>query len=228
MRRPILCAVALTAASLTAPAHAITAGQTDTFSSGVQGWTAGGGPFGSTPPVPPAVVATGGPAGAGDAFLQITSGGGDGPGSRLVAMNVFGQWSGNYTAAGVTAISMDLKNLGQTDLTVRLYFEDPIPNPPANEAVSDGFLLRAGADWTHAVFAVTPAALTVLQGSAGAVLGNTTVLRIFSNTAADFPPEQLAGVLGVDNIHAIPEPATALTLLAGLALLAGVRQRRRR
>ena len=149
-------------------------------------------------------------------------------------MNILGQWSGDYTAAGVSAISMDLKNLGPTDLTVRLYFEDPIPNPPANEAVTAGFLLPVGGDWTHATFSVTPEALTVLQGNAGAVLGNTTVLRVFSNAAADFPPEQVTGVLGVDNIRAapdiraVPEPATSATVLAGLALLAILTRRRQR
>jgi hypothetical protein len=74
----------------------------------------------------------------------------------------------------------------------------------------------------------------VLQGNAGAVLGNTTVLRVFSNAAADFPPEQVTGVLGVDNIRAapdiraVPEPATSATVLAGLALLAILTRRRQR
>lgn len=229
MKLQILCgAVALAAWTMSAPSHAITLGQIDNFSSGVQGWSAGGGPLGQFPPVPPTVVGTGGPGGAGDAFLVITSDGNAGAGGRLVAMNVLGQWSGDYTAAGVTGISMDLKNLGSTDLTVRLYFEDPIPDPPLNEAVSGGLLLPAGADWTHAVFPVSAAALTVLQGSADAVLGNTRVLRVFSNAAADFPPERLVGVLGVDNIQAVPEPSTSATLLGGLALLASMACRRRR
>jgi hypothetical protein len=102
-------AVTLAAATLAVPAHAVSVGQIDTFSSGVQGWSAGGGPLGQSPPVPPAVVGTGGPGGVGDAFLQITSDGNAGAGGRLVAMNILGQWSGNYTAAGVTGIAMKLK-----------------------------------------------------------------------------------------------------------------------
>lgn len=220
-------AAALTAALLAGPAQAVTLGQVDTFASGTtENWNAGGGPLGQVPPVPPSVVAAGGPAGSADSFLQIVSNGSQGPGGRLVAMNALAQWSGNYIAAGVTAISMDLKNLGNSDLSVRLYFEDPIPGPPTNEAVTSAAVLPAGSGWTHVSFAITPPALTVLQGDAATLLGNTTVLRIYSG-GADFPPERITGVLGVDNVRAVPEPASAALLLGGMAAVAGVAARRR-
>ena len=101
----------------------------DTFSASAEGWFAGGGPLGGIPAVPPAVQPGGGPGGAGDPFLRITATGASGPGSRLVAMNG-AQWSGDYLAAGVAALEMDLINIGASDLTVRLLFEDPSSGAP--------------------------------------------------------------------------------------------------
>ena len=125
-----------------------------------------------------------------------------------------------YLAAGIVAIAMDLRNLGTTDLTVRLYFEDPIPGPPLNEAVTTlGVLLPAGGAWTHALFPIAPDSLTVLQGNATTLLSNTTVLRIFAGAALDFPPAQMTGVLGVDNIQAVPEPETIALLAASFGSL---------
>ena len=53
-----------------AAAAPITLSQIDTLQDVTTGgWFAGGGPFGSVPPVPPHVVATGGPTGAKDASI---------------------------------------------------------------------------------------------------------------------------------------------------------------
>jgi hypothetical protein len=230
MRSKVLSTAIFCAALSALPAaHAVGPGEVDTFSSGIEGWFAGGGPSASVPPIPPTVVASGGPAGAGDSFLQLTANGSDGAGGRLVGMNA-AQWAGNYTAAGISAIAMDLRNLANTDLNIRLYFEDPIPGPPVNEAVTtQSVLLAAGGNWTHVVFPILASDLTVLQGSATTLLSNTTVLRIFSGVEADFPPARIAGALGVDNIQAIaavPEPTTLALFASGVGWLA-LRTRRR-
>lgn len=220
MRTLAVGAFAAALTSIAPAAGAVTIGQVDTFASGTtEGWFAGGGPFGATPPVPPTVIATGGPAGAGDAFLQLSASGSAGAGGRLVGMNA-SQWAGDYLAAGVTAISMDLRNLGATDLSMRLYFEDPIPGPPVNEAVTSFAAdLAAGGDWTRVLFPITAADLASLAGDVPTLLSATTILRLFHGSATDFPGEPIAGLLGVDNITAIGARDGALPLPGGLALM---------
>jgi hypothetical protein len=113
-----LVAIVTIAAALTwkcpAAAAAVIDGQVDTFQDAtLQSWQSG-----SSNPNPPANIATGGPAGANDHFLRLTSNGGS-AGGRLVAFNN-DQWTGNYLSAGVDAISMQVNNLGANDLTLRL------------------------------------------------------------------------------------------------------------
>jgi hypothetical protein len=228
MHRNLAAGILFLACTMSPTAHAVVLGQVDTFSGDLEGWFAGGGPGGAVPPVPPTVVPNGGPGGIGDPYLVVTALGGVSAGGRLVGMNA-GQWAGDYTAAGVTAVEMDLRNLGATDLEVRLYLEDPIPGPPQNEAVTNvSFLLPAGGGWTHVLFPLTTSDLATQNGDSATLLGNTTILRIFHGTASAFPGEPVAGMLGVDNIRAVPEPATIVLMLAGLVGLGVAAQRRAR
>jgi hypothetical protein len=195
-------------------ASASIVGPLDTFQSGTtEGWFAGGLGMGSVPPVPPHVVANGGPLGAGDEYLVITSQGGTGAGSKLVALNM-SRWAGDYSS--ISGISMDLRNLGTTDLTIRLLLEDPMFGPPADQAVTTfGAVLPTGDAWTKVFFPISASSLTVLSGNIAPLLTNTTLLRIIdSPTPSD--AVTIAGVLGVDNIQAVPEPAT--WFLTGAAL----------
>lgn len=228
-----LLAGALSLAPL--PARSLALGQVDTFQGGTTlNWQINLLGLGGSA-VPPAVVASGGPAGAADAFLQLTSLGGSGntPGGRLTALNAT-QWAGNYGALGITAIEMDLQNLGSSDLAIRLLFENAAGGPPTAVAITDAILLPAGSGWTHAVFAIDASSLTALLGSVADVLASTTILRIFHGPSEAFPGPPLVSQLGVDNIlaavrspgNAVPEPPT-LALLA-FALLALRRARRRR
>lgn len=213
---------------LVSSAAAATIGQIDTFQNGTtQGWIAGGGPLMQNPPVPPFVQLSGGPAGANDAFLVVTSGGGNGPGSRLTTYNIFGQWADNYLTNGVSGIAMDLINLGPTTLTIRLEFENPFAG--ADFAVtSTGITLAAGSGWTHAVIPITASQLAPVEGTVNGALGNTTVLRILHAPGAT-EAVPIVGVLGVDNIAAVtvPEPATAGTAAFTLLALAAFARRRR-
>jgi len=206
-------------------ADAVTIGLTDTFTGGLQNWTTSLGPGGGVPPIGPTRIAAGGPGGASDPFMALTAiGGCDRPGCRLVAMNP-AQWAGDYLAAGVTRIDMDLINLGSTELNIRLLFEDPLLGPPADEAVTTfGALLPVGSGWTHVGFDVTPAALTALFGSKTTLMSNVTIMRIIHAPAAG-DPVSVVGSVGVDNIRAVPEP---LSILLGATALVGLGARRMR
>ena len=206
----------------------------DTFQDGTtMGW---GVPGPSV--VPPSNVATGGPGGGGDAYLQLQANAAlGGAGSRLSVLNET-QWTGDFRAAGITAISMDVNNFGPEELVLRLLFEDfDAPGPPANIALTlADIVVPAGSGWMSVVFDLSPANL--MAGGFGTVEGALTdvdVLRIFHNPLAAFPGPgvgipMVTTTLGVDNITAVgavPEPATGALLIGGLAA-ALVRARRRR
>ncbi len=198
---------------------AVTLGQSDTFQDGsTEGWATGTGS--STPPVN---VAANGPGGATDKYLLLTASGVFGPGGRLVAFTGPG-WDGDYVAAGITGIRMQVNNLGSTDLSLRLLFNS---TSATSAFTTDAISVVAGSGWTTIRFTVTPGALTVSPGvftSTADVMSHVAEWRLYHSVAAGPPPAGafIAASLGVDNVTAVPEPAEWLSLLAGLALLAFV------
>jgi hypothetical protein len=223
--RSTICIVTL---MLAGGLYGLTLNQVDTFEDlTVMGWRVGD----PTHPAPPENIPTGGPAGAGDAYLELQSlGAGAGmAGSRLAAF--FGpQWAGNYLATGIAAIRMDVHNFGTTELHLRLLFEDfsGVPmTPPLNLAMSaNAVVIPAMSGWMTVNFPITPADL--VSGGLGTIVGSLTdadEVRIFHNPLPEFGgpfagPPQIVAVLGVDNVTAvIPEPSTYWLLGAGLLLL---------
>lgn len=196
------------------PAWAVMLGQASGFEgSSTEGWASG-----DFNPNPPVLVATGGPAGAGDGYLLLTASGVHGPGGKLVAL-AGSDWLGDYLAAGVGGIEMDLNNFGTTELSLRLW----LAGAPGSTAVSLApVLLPAGGGWTHVSFALSAQAL---GGAAADTLAGVTQLRLYHGSTAVFPGEDIAASLGVDNITAVPEPAAALLFAAG-ALALGLHRRR--
>jgi hypothetical protein len=179
-------------------------------------------------PAPPVNVPTGGPAGAGDAYLQLQAFGGTGAGSRLSVLNTE-QWTGDFT--GVPAIAMDVNNLGQTELALRLLFvnfPDTPALPPTDVAWSLApVIVPSGSGWNHVVFSLSTANLFAPFGTVGGALADVDELRLFHNPASFFGGPTVGGapvaaMLGVDNITAVPEPSSMLLMLAGLG--AGARK----
>ncbi len=196
-------------------AAALTLGMADTFESGADGgWTVGAASL-----LPPTVVASGGPAGAGDGYLALAALGGLGAGSRLTVI-AGPQWAGDYSAAGVDGITMDLKNLGSTALNLRLWLAGPLG---ASALSLDAVILPPGSDWTPMRFSLDPGALS---GQALASLSNVQQLRLFHATTPAFPGQPIVAALGLDNVTAVPETPSLWLLLAGLASVGALRPRR--
>jgi len=203
---------------------AVILGQLQTFDD-PHGWVIGAGPFVGVPtPVP---VELGGPSGPADPYLSIVSTGGDGQGSRLSAQN-FAEWSGDYLAAGIDRIELDVRNFGQTDVQLRLLFLELAPDPVNLAFSTNAIVVPGGSDWTRIAFNITPGALTSPLGSAVGALSNATELRIFHNPDPFFIPGSmppLVANVGVDNIRATAAPEPATWLLLGTAVLYGARRR---
>jgi hypothetical protein len=192
-------------------------------------------------PAPPTNIATGGPAGADDNYLQLTAFGGSASGSRLSALNS-SQWAGDYLAAGLTLITMDVANFGPDDVVLRLLLEDfeGFAHPANLVTTLTDVLVPAGSGWVSVSFDLSPSNLVVLFGSAAGALSNVDTLRIFHNPepahAGPFiGPAPVNAIVGLDNIAAnaapippVPEPASLVLVAAGLAASLGSRARANR
>jgi hypothetical protein len=186
--------------------------QIDDFEDGTtQGWVTG-----APNPNPPVNVATGGPAGVGDNYLMVTGNGTVHAGGKLFVRNQTG-WAGDFISAGITQMAVDLKNLNDAnELVVRLSFESP-----GGDFVTPGVLLDVGSGWQHVVFDIRPGSLLSFGGTdANVTLASVTQMAVLHNPLPEDTGAVFAGSFGMDNIQALPEPATlGLLSLGGWMLL---------
>ena len=210
--------VVLVFALLSRAAVAISVGSTDTFTGSLDNWQKG-----ITNPTYLSVVASGGPAGAGDSYMQSVADGG-GSFGRLTVFNQ-SQWDSDYLTDGVTSIRMNLLNSGTGPLQVRLGLRN---SGGAGYISTNPFALGTGSGWQTADFPVTEAALTTVgaPGSFSSFLSSGFALRILHATStANLNGSTVVGTLGVDNVTAVPEPsALVLAGLSGIGLVAAARR----
>lgn len=210
---PVAVAGALvTALLLTTPANAtVTLGHVDDFQDGTtQSWTGGSSPTN---------IATGGPAGAGDRYLELSS-----DGSKPIGARNENQWIGNLTAAGVTSIEADVANFGATDLELRVLALETVF---ASQYTSTStIVVPTGGNWIHVVFDLTAPNMTLVGGATPDVATALSSVQTFLIRHQPGAPAGVAGSpsvvgqLGIDNIIATPEPATlGLLALGGIAVL---------
>jgi len=198
---------ATTALALAASAHAISLAEFDDFETGTStlNWQEGGG----SPNQPVRVTEDG------NSFVRNVASGGVGPGGRQVMFNGF-QWAGDYISAGVTALSLDVRNSGNFDLNVRLSFQFA---SGARAATTQALDLDVDSGWVSTTFDLLD--LTYVDGSSGTPeddLTNVIVLRIISAEDPAYRGDPIPSTLDADNIRALPAPgAASLLALAGLA-----------
>ncbi len=200
-------------ATLAIPAGAaIVSGQSDNFEDGsLQSWQTG-----ARDPDGPTNMASGGPGGLNDNFLRLTSNGAFGAGGKLVVFNP-SQWAGDYLGAAVTSIRMQVDNLGATPLVLRLILVDSAAGQslttvsPVNVA--------AGSGWETVSFSLASANLA--GGVFNTVMGHVTELDLVHSPSvigARSSALNIAAVLGVDNVAAVPEPSPLVLTVLGFAL----------
>ncbi len=191
---------------LAAPAFGqITVGQTDDFQDGTtQDWRNGR----DTDDV--SNVATGGPDGAGDRYLQVVADGSFIAG-RLAVFNTE-QWSGDFTAAGVARVTLDVNNTGANDLVLRLWIE----GAGGDFASTSGLALAAGTGWQRATFSVQPSALSAVRGGTdvNATLADVFRFRVYHSPAVVAPGPEIVAELGLDNITAVGVAGPSFDLTA--------------
>ncbi len=210
-----MLAVALATSGLVTHARAGIVGTKDDFQSGtVNDW------YGGT------ITANvgNGVGGAADRFLTVqTNGNTAGSGSHLAIHNSETRWNGNYIAEGVTGFTVDLRNMGTTTLNMRLV----IFGLGTRFTSTTGISIAPGSGWQHLTFPVSQTSLTRVLGTGAYadVVGsvNQIMFRHDDGTPSS-GGTTVNGMVGIDNITAIPAPGAAGVLAAGMVI--GARRRR--
>jgi hypothetical protein len=209
LRHALALAACVAVLSILAPARAITVGQVDDFEDGTLMDWHGNQTFN---------VADIGPNGVGDNVLWIDSN------VRMIAVSdktldplapiLPTKWTGNYTAAGVTAISMDVSNPNFYPLNLFLGIsanQTLISLGRGATYITDySFVIPADDQWYNVTFPVTASDFVPSETNteatpvgAAAILQNVRQLRIFHSTVpGEFRGDEVAGHFLLDNITA--------------------------
>ena len=125
---------------------------------------------------------------------------------------------------------MDLKNFGNTNLFMRIGFKQEI-GPGAPGYVSPAFFLPAGSGWQHVVLTINMATMIPINSPLDFntfFSGNFQEVRILNAINPDLNGEPIVAQIGIDNIHAVPEPSVfALGAVGAFALLLSSRAKRK-
>lgn len=173
-------------------------GQINDFEDGTtQGWSNG-----NNSPNPPTNIATGGPTGANDNFLEEISTGGAGAGSKLIIFNTDADWLGDYAAAGIAFIGFNAQVITNEDLQLRIAVEGGLNN--SQMVTTNATIVPGGSSWNSYSIFVEATDFTVLSGGETVVeiLSNVTDLRILHNPNLDFNGASIDATLHLDNIFA--------------------------
>lgn len=173
-------------------------GTPDTFTDGTtQGWihpNAGS-------PNPPTNQTVGGIDGN---YVRNESLGGGGPGSKQAIVNR-SQWAGDYIAAGVEAIVVDVRNSSATEtLNLRVGFADGTSFSASRYVSTNSIDIAPGTGWTTVTFPIEMADLSLVAGGASynAVMSNCVEMRIVSASGVSHIGASVVSTLDFDNVEA--------------------------
>jgi hypothetical protein len=199
----LLCA-AVCLMFVSASAHGVVPGQTDTFeiADDTLGW---GGSKGTISPEP-VQVPDGGPAGAGDGYLEKSS-------FRYhLAVRNQTTWAGDYVAAGVQRIRMDvLPERDPNDVSPVLSLRIAVDGPGGFFSTATPVEVVSGTGWQPVEFGLSPADLVYVTGGTGQLVDTlsavTTLLFRHDSDPSPSPPgthpEHITATIGIDNIEAV-------------------------
>lgn len=218
---------AIALASPALAALAVDANFQETFSSGLNGW--GGGSS-------PTLIPNGGPGGAGDQFLRISSAAGTGNGN-LATFNTGAAWTGDYAgnwmAPGeflVIGLQASLANFGTEPLSIRAIFFNTVNNRYSTFDVAQVPADGVWRDYMWSFDSATGSGLVNVQGLVPITTGmhNVTQIMLRHNINPGAGGDAVTGTLGIDNIRLVPfVPAPAGACLLGVGSLAIASRRRR-
>ena len=188
----------------------LTVGQIDTFDTGLERWARG-----------QHVTENG------NGFVRIP-----GPvGAYMITFFDGPPWGGNYPAAGVGKLRIKLRNEGPAALSVRAVFGTTAAPSQGGQWLSTAtpVSLAPGGGWGTYEIPIGASDLVPVQGEGTyeSVMSNVQTLRILHNTEPDPRGLIVDAFLGIDDVEALPEPASALGLGAGALLLCALSRRRR-
>lgn len=165
-------------------------------------------------PDEPRVIATGGPLGAGDQFLRVSSDADSGnPGSRLAMVNR-SQWAGDYNAVGPAfTIQADVRNSGAGNLSLRLGVQRSTGGQ-TRFVSTNAAVIAPSANWQTITFSLTNAEMTSAGGSQSLadVLSDVSEMRIISATTAVWAADEVVAQLDIDNIRVASVPVQLMEI----------------
>jgi hypothetical protein len=169
--------------------------------------------------------AQGGPGGASDRYLRLDNGG---TGNKVAMFNAEARWVGDYRGAGVSGISVDLNNFGPATMEIRLVLFGATSTGGGRWTSTSAAVLPANSGWRSFTFPVAQSSLTSVFGAVpyDSLIGNVTQIMFRHDPGTPSAGGATGdGLVGFDNIRAVPAPGTAAALLGAGMVLAARRRR---
>jgi hypothetical protein len=155
-------------------------------------------------------VANAGPNGAGDTALRASATGAPlGPNSKLIVFNNTDSWTGNWTAAGVVQISLDVRNPNAFPLTLRLGIAGPdgfFGGGGGDAHSTDGIEVAGDNAWhsiTFDVLADNFTSFSPMYPEPAAALADVTHFRVLHHPEHSFIGEAIDADFLIDNIRTV-------------------------